>query len=293
MDTSLRSLEQTEELLCFGPPKGELGVFRIPSSTWYTHHATNVVVRENHAPISRSHGTILQVPCIAHQDGPDLPMLPIALREKGLSYVIITSPEAAKVFLGGWKGAGRPSVPVACVGKSTGEVLEAGGITPVFTPSKATGETLAAEIPFPSSCEADGEKQQEGEHKGPRILYPASAKAQMTLEEGLSARGFEVQRLNTYDTVPAEWSIEAEAAAASASVATFGSPSAVKTWAARLGVRHLDRNSALAACIGETSAKACREAGWSDATIFYPEKPGIQGWAEAVRNALTSLEATP
>ncbi|CAM9412619.1 unnamed protein product [Ectocarpus fasciculatus] len=276
----------------------------------------------------------VEVPCIAHQDGPDLPLLPAALADPGLAYVVVTSPEAAKVFLAGWAKAGVPTpVPVACVGKATGDALRAGGITPVFTPSKATGETLAAEIPLPPSSaaeddtgaaaaasEADDETSAGGEGGssssprgggGPRVLYPASAKAQKTLESGLQARGFEVRRLNTYDTVPATWDESAEAAAAGASVAAFGSPSAVKTWAARMGVvpavgvggageggsdggeSSTNSGGALAACIGETSARACRAAGWAESAIFYPEKPGMEGWAKAVGDALAAVEALP
>lgn len=232
------------------------------------------------------------MPCIAHQDGADLPLLPAALRESGLAYVIVTSPEAAKVFLAGWKEAGEPSLSVACVGKATGESLKKGGVTPVFTPSKATGETLATEIPLHPDGDATGAEVPR------RVLYPASAKAQRTLESGLEARGFDVRRLNTYDTVPAEWDAEAGAAAAVVSVAAFGSPSAVKTWAARLGVASGEEREegskglrgALAACIGETSARACREAGWPESTIFYPEKPGMEGWAKAVGDALASVK---
>lgn len=242
------------------------------------------------------------MPCIAHQDGPDLSLLPAALADPGLAYVVVTSPEAAKVFLAGWKETGEPPVSVACVGKATGDVLVKGGVTPVFTPSKATGETLAAELPlFP-----DRGGVSEGTEPPRRILYPASSKAQKTLESGLTARGFDVRRLNTYDTVPAAWDANDEAAAAGASVAAFGSPSAVKTWTARLGVargggggdgeeeevetRAQDgRSGALAACIGETSARACREAGWPDSSIFYPDKPGMEGWAKAVGEALAAV----
>ncbi|CAN0195766.1 unnamed protein product [Ectocarpus sp. 12 AP-2014] len=271
----------------------------------------------------------VEVPCIAHQDGPDLPLLPAALADPGLAYVVVTSPEAARVFLAGWAKAGVPGVPVpvACVGKATGDALRAGGVSPVFTPSKATGETLAAEIPLPPSTPADdtvapaaapseaeeatgagGEGRSSSPGGGPRVLYPASVKAQNTLESGLRTRGFEVRRLNTYDTVPATWDESAEAAAAGASVAAFGSPSAVKTWAARMGVVAAGERGAgaegsgggkssgggaLAACIGETSARACREAGWAESAIFYPEKPGMEGWAKAVGEALAAVETLP
>lgn len=278
-----------------------------------------------------------QVPCIAHEDGVDLPLLPAALADPGLTYVAITSPEAAKVFLAGWAKAGEPPVQVACVGKATGDALRAKGVTPVFTPSKATGETLAAEIPLlPPTADATtgggsgeaaagatggGAGSDSGPERRCRVLYPASAKAQKTLETGLQARGFEVRRLNTYDTVPASWDEDAVAAAAAATVAAFGSPSAVKTWAARMGVaagvgggggtdeagraRTEKAGSregaeipaaggrgagALAACIGETSARACLEAGWPESAIFYPDKPGMQGWAKAVGDALTAVK---
>lgn len=212
------------------------------------------------------------------------------MKDEGLAYVIVTSPEAAKVFLGGWKAGGKPSVRVACVGKATGEVLEDDGIAPVFTPSKATGATLAAEIPLPSSSPMTNDESQE--HTGrPRVLYVASARAQKTIEQDMAARGFDVRRLNTYDTVPAQWSAEAHAAAAGVSVAAFGSPSAVKTWVSKMEATQDRGNGALAACIGETSAEACRGAGWPETAIFYPDKPGIEGWVEAVSEALAAAQS--
>lgn len=230
-----------------------------------------------------------QIPCIAHEDGPDLPLLPTALQDTpGLAYVVVTSPEAAKVFISGWKAAGSPvAISVACVGAATGETLEKGGVTPVFTPSKATGETLTAELPFP-----------EGSSPPHVVLYPASAQASNQLEDGLKARGFHVRRLDTYDTVPARWDADFETAAQRVSVAAFGSPSAVKIWAARVGVFRANHGirdgererGAIAACIGNTSATACREAGWPEEAIFYPESPGIEAWAKAVRDALAAVE---
>lgn len=177
---------------------------------------------------------------------------------------------------------------MACIGKATSEVLERSGITPVFTPTKATGETLAAELPFPEAAT--------GAERGHLVLYPASSRAQKTVESGLTARGFNVRRLNTYDTVPAEWDSGVETAAKAASVVAFGSPSAVKTWARKMGVEsgmnQQGTGDAVAACIGEISARACREAGWADSAIFYPEKPGMEGWARAVLDALEVVKAS-
>jgi uroporphyrinogen-III synthase len=42
----------------------------------------------------------------------------------------------------------------------------------------------------------------------------------------------------------------------------------------------------MASCIGETSASACRKNEWEEKYIFFPEKPGVDGWATAVADAL-------
>jgi len=42
----------------------------------------------------------------------------------------------------------------------------------------------------------------------------------------------------------------------------------------------------VACCIGETSASACRKNEWEEKNIFYPENPGVDGWAAAVADAL-------
>ena len=77
----------------------------------------------------------------------------------------------------------------------------------------------------------------------------------------------------------AEDGADASADAARARVVTFASPSAVQVWAERVGT------GSAAACIGETSAAACREAGWASERVFWPEKPGMDGWLVAVENA--------
>lgn len=90
-----------------------------------------------------------EMPCIAHSDGPDRAALPshIAKGAAAWDYVVVTSPEAAAVFLSAWEEAGCPDLAVASVGSATSTALKLGGLEPVFEPSKATGATLAAELP--------------------------------------------------------------------------------------------------------------------------------------------------
>jgi uroporphyrinogen-III synthase len=219
----------------------------------------------------------VELPCIAHADGPDVGILAKRLRDDQWTYVIVTSPEAAKVLAGAWEGVRDTPPPVAAVGKATEQVLRNFGIDVCFTPSKATAEVLAVELPVAVDSSTSASSG--------RVLYPASAKAKATLAQGLTARGFDVVRLDTYDTVTARWTTAQQEIARQCRVACFASPSSVEGW-----LQNSDSNSSvLAACIGETSAQACREEGWPEERIFYPDQPGIAGWVEAVQEATKSL----
>ena len=165
---------------------------------------------------------VVELPCIMFADGEDSSQLPKALTASDI--IVITSPQAASVFLSAWETAGRPAgLKVASVGKGTSSPLIKAGITPIFEPSDSTAETLASELP--SSL-------------GSTVLYPSSAIAENTLAKGLEQRGFKVTRLNTYSTVPAVWTEQQTQLARSVDIVTFGSPSAVKTWAEKVGAMY-------------------------------------------------------
>uniref|UniRef100_A0A7S3Z567 Uroporphyrinogen-III synthase n=1 Tax=Lotharella globosa TaxID=91324 RepID=A0A7S3Z567_9EUKA len=115
-----------------------------------------------------------------------------------------------------------------------------------------------------------------------RHMFLAHSKDVETL---LSDRGYLVERVDAYTTLPADWTDEDSKVAANAKVVTFGSPSAVKVWAKRAPV-----DSPIAVCIGGTSAKACKAAGFVN--IRHPEKPGVATWAEEVFRVLESIECT-
>ena len=75
--------------------------------------------------------------------------IPLVLAEQAAEFdwVCITSPEAANVFLEGWRQAGRPTVRLAVVGGGTGQVFKAqaadGVPQPEFTPSVVRGPDRA------------------------------------------------------------------------------------------------------------------------------------------------------
>jgi len=192
---------------------------------------------------------------------------------------------------------------VVAVGKATERALQEAEIEVRFCPSKATAKVLVQELPAaaPSAANNDNnndDNPQQAKHRHcSKVLYPASARAKPTLQEGLQERGFCVTRLDTYDTVTAVWDEEQKQRAAAAAIACFASPSAVQGWlqntaAAAAAANNDDdkQNFVRAACIGETSANECREQGWPEEYIFYPEKPGLEGWVQAVVQAVESLQ---
>ena len=244
----------------------------------------------------------IELPCIAHADGPDYPRLFETLQNYHWDYVAVTSPEAARVLASVWKdcdfAAGATAPSVAAVGKATKAALADAGIEVAFCPSKATAATLVQELPMPPLPLGLNQGYDDDEPKPqqqPKVLYPASAKAQTTLQDGLRQRGFAVTRLDTYDTVTAVWSDNERSMAHQARIACFASPSAVKGWIQNYskddndGISSNAARQVLAACIGETSAEACRNQGWLEENIFYPDKPGIEGWIEAIHRAAQRL----
>ncbi|KAL2498286.1 Uroporphyrinogen-III synthase [Abeliophyllum distichum] len=218
----------------------------------------------------------LELPLIQHKQLPDSDRLPSVLSDTAFDWVVITSPEAGLVFLDGWKAAGMPKVKVGVVGAGTAcvftEVLRSSKqyLDVAFAPSKATGKVLASELP-------------KHENRRCTVLYPASSKASGEIEEGLTKRGFEVTRLNTYTTATVshvdqkvlEWAL-------SAPVVSVASPSAVRAWVSLIPKSLQWSNSV--ACIGETTAIAAKNMGLRN--VYFPTNPGLEGWVNSILEAL-------
>lgn len=214
----------------------------------------------------------VEVPMVETMPGPDVARLPEVLRTTAFDWIAITSPEAASVFIEGWVTAGKPDVRISVVGKGTGKILEATrepALRPQFTPSLANAEHMGPELPL-----IEGGTN--------AVLYPSSAKASTVLQEGLERRGFEVVRLNTYNTVTVK-EIEAETleVAKRARVVAIASPSALKAW-----VEHVGRARAeemIIACIGSTSARAAEKLGLRN--VLFPEQPGLEMFVQTIYEA--------
>ena len=233
---------------------------------------------------------IVEMPMIVfREDGMGLIQLDIALRRRKSSRAafIITSPQAAKVFMQALKIAGatddmlfdittsgNPTADVISIGYGTTVALQEqhsliyGDVDPrsqvvlnvLYTSPISTSKNLAEEIPLDLL-------------EGRTVYYPASKKASNNVVTILKRRGVEVKRINVYDTIGGEDRIRFATPAIYAHqelylqgfkrqllpapekrdgnvvlVVTFGSESAVKSW------KHVDLPIAdpnvWAACVG-------------------------------------------
>ena len=184
-------------------------------------------------------------------------------------WIIVTSPEGANVLAevfpeaGGRRRGGESTsasssstaaaiLPaIAVVGAATARNLEnasGGGMRASFQPSIALGSALAAELPpcVRASENSRGRFRWGGgagnEETKSRVLYCASRRAGNGIEEGLAARGFHVDRANTY-TVDAVESLDLSALSAPDDVDDDGAmpvpPKAILAFASPSAVRYV------------------------------------------------------
>ena len=131
---------------------------------------------------------------------------------------------------------------VAAVGPGTVGALAAHGVVADLQPASAVAEALVES--FPSGAG--------------RVLVPQAAAARPVLAEGLRAKGWEVDVVEAYRTVPARPADDALAAAAKADAIAFTSSSTVTSWLALAGA---DALPPVVACIGPVTAATAAEHG--------------------------------
>lgn len=219
----------------------------------------------------------IELPMVETAPGPDVDQLPLVLKSREFDWVAITSPEAANVFVKGWRAAGMPEVRIGVVGNGTGKVLEALNeprLLPQFTPSIANAEHMGPELPL-----IEGGSN--------TVLYPSSAKASTVLQEGLEQRGFRVTRLNTYNTVTVqELDPDRLDLAKGARVVAIASPSALKAWVSHVGQARAEQMTI--ACIGSTSARAAEKLGLKK--VIFADQPGLEMFVQTICDAVSQNE---
>ena len=221
-----------------------------------------------------------ELPCIAFQKtegfGELCSLLANSAADADHPWVVITSPAAASFFADAWAESQTSHRPrIASVGAGSAKVLEAAGLPVDFLPTKSDGKTLAAELPAEDLANGGSAAS---------VLFPSSTLAADAIADGLAARGIRTRRINTYTTAPAAWSAADLARAQAARFVAFGSPSAVRVWAERVGT------AAAAACIGETTEAEARALGFGQVSV--PTRPEgdratmLEAWADCCAEAV-------
>ncbi len=105
-------------------------------------------------------------------------------------------------------------------------------------------------------------------------MYPTSQLADTILENQLKSRGFNVTRLNTYQTLSPSWSEHQIKQARTVDIVTFSSPSAVEYWTKQVG------SKTVAVVIGPTTERAAKMKGFKE--IYSSEKIGLDSLVDLV-----------
>jgi uroporphyrinogen III methyltransferase/synthase len=166
---------------------------------------------------------------------------------------------------------------VAAIGRATASALRAHGLVADLVPEHAGAAALAAEFP--------------DAHPGGRVLFPRAARAEEVLPRGLRSRGWAVDEVIAYRTLPAALPEGSRIAPlASADAIVFASPSAVASFVAMRDAAGatLPMPHAIA-CIGPTTERAVRtslaDAG-SDHRVEVAVTPTVPAIVHAVEAAL-------
>jgi uroporphyrinogen III methyltransferase / synthase len=163
-------------------------------------------------------------------------------------WVVLTSPNGARRLLDALRDArDLGGVQIAAIGPGTADVLREGNLVADLVPERFVAESLLEALPRPGPAAG-------------RVLLARAAVARDLLPEGLRTRGWEVDVVDTYRTVPIAIADEQRSTVADADVVTFTSSSTVDRFVEALGV---DAVPSVVACIGPITAETARRHGLS------------------------------
>jgi uroporphyrinogen III methyltransferase/synthase len=221
---------------------------------------TVVVTRATHQAAALSRrledfgAQVLEIPVIGlappADDGAALGASASRLASGEYSWVVFTSANAVHrffAFIPDSRSLGR--VQVAAIGPATAEALRHYRIVADLVPGDYQAEGLVDRFPFPAPAPAAG-----------TVLVPQAGGARPELRTGLEAKGWQVDAVEAYRTVPEEVSAELLRSSEQADAICFASSSAVESYvdqARRAGTG----TPPVVACIGPVTAAAARDRG--------------------------------
>lgn len=192
---------------------------------------------------------VVELPTIRIEDPADggAALRASVARVRDFDWVVLTSPNGARRFCAELRdGRDLAGVRLAAVGPGTGSALAEHGLVADLVPRRFVAEGLLEEFPGPP-----------GDRPG-RVLLARAAVAREVLPEGLRERGWDVEVVEAYRTLPADLDDTARRALAGAEAITFTSASTVENFLAAAGS---DAAPPTVAAIGPITAAAARRAG--------------------------------
>jgi len=195
----------------------------------------------------------------------------------GYSWLVFTSANGVRAFFErGLDAAGLDAralggLRLAAIGPGTATALEARGLRPDLVPERFVAESLLEAFPDPGAS-------------GERVLLARAQQARDVLPEGLGARGYVVDVLAVYRTVPAEPdpSVVEQIRAGKVDALTFTSSSTVTNFVDAVG--EITGPQPLVVSIGPVTSATARDRGLQVGAEADPHT--IDGLVEAVRAAL-------
>lgn len=178
------------------------------------------------------------------------------LRDGAYEWVALTSSNAAGRLLAAIGDRPVPGpVRWAAVGTGTASTLAEGGIVADLVPAVSQAESLADAFPTPGS----GSPSPAGAPgSAGTVLFPRAETVRSGLAAGLRAKGWEVDEVVAYRTVPGDPDSEAVTAAGQADAVAFTSSSTVERTVDLLGPRGLPP---VVVTIGPVTSSSARAAG--------------------------------
>ena len=195
----------------------------------------------------------------------------------GYAWLVFTSANGVCAFFElGLDAAGLDAralggLRLAAIGPGTATALEARGLRPDLVPERFVAESLLEAFPDPGAS-------------GERVLLARAQQARDVLPEGLGARGYVVDVLAVYRTVPAEPdpSVVEQIRAGKVDALTFTSSSTVTNFVDAVG--EITGPQPLVVSIGPVTSATARDRGLQVGAEADPHT--IDGLVEAVRAAL-------
>lgn len=208
---------------------------------------------------------VTEVPLIATAPAADggvaLASAAAELVDGAAAWVVVSSPTGARHLLEALGGR-VPRARVAAVGPGTASVLTDSGLAVDLVPSRHVGEGLVEAFPpAPPLAPARGSDPTTSVAGGPnggarRVLVVRAAVARDVVPEGLEAKGWTVEVVEAYRTVPAPVTAAGLAALASSDVVTLTSSSCADALAEAVagGATQLTPADIAVVCMGPVTA---------------------------------------